>query len=173
MFGQLDPWFDSLDIHPDGGIDSSYELFHDITLVTPDLVSIHFDYYDYVCCRPYPNLGQRSLIVDLADGRLLDFGDIVDLNRLEDFQALWFDALEAEIELDAREFVPLDRRAFSALSLHPNGLEVGTDRGAIAGAALGPTRTLLPFDELGDLVNPDLVARARLGSVVTASPEVQ
>ena len=32
-----------------------YELLYDVTLASDDLASFRWNWYEYVCCRPYPN----------------------------------------------------------------------------------------------------------------------
>lgn len=165
------PWLQNIEIPTeDSDVDldrsfgeGTYELGYQVTLVSADLVSVHFDYYEYVCCRPYPNLGQRSLVVDLAASRIVDVGEFVDLTRLDELQRHWADALERD-DPELGDFV-LDHPSpirFTAMSLVPEGLELGTDRGEF-GAVVGPLRAVIPWDELGDLVDPVWRERARLG----------
>ena len=86
---ELQHWIDDVTIHSEPQGDSAFELVYDVAFLSDSLVSVSFAYYDYVCCRPYPNSGQRALVVDLIDGHVISTEDIVDLSRLGELHSLW------------------------------------------------------------------------------------
>jgi len=139
--------------------DSSYEVSYKVTAVSEDIVAVRFDFYDYVCCRPYPNYGHRAAVLDLAAGEIIPVDQIVDVNRIGDLNRLWF------AELDAQDLLPTDVIVegedvvrFDSLTLVPGGIELGTDRNSLGGGMPG-TQVVLTFDQLGDLINPSIVDR--------------
>lgn len=172
MGDQTDWWVaDVIEFPPleRNGDDSStggeYELLYDVTLAAGDLASFRWNWYEYVCCRPYPNYGHVSLVVDLDERRIIEVAEIVDLERLDEIHAIWLEQASGEevLPVDYLDWSGADGPAFSSLALTPTGVEFGTDRlGAIGG-----TTTVVPFEALGDLVNPDFVARARAGTTPT------
>lgn len=167
---EVDPWIAyALETVPpvedsQGGGD--FEMHYSVTMVSGELVSIEFQRYEYVCCRPYPNIGYRSLVVDLDDGRILDDTKILDLDRLDEIETLWFLALQADEQwLDAEEppadhLGGSDTPAWSSLTLSPVGLTFGTDRIG----ARPPTSVTVSFAQLGSLVSPEIVQAASAGS---------
>lgn len=167
MASETDPWieglaeFPPLDRHDSQGSDfgGSYELGYSATLVSNDLVSFRWGWYEYVCCRPYPNHGNKAIIIDMAEQRIVPVDEILDLDRLDEIHALWLDHAE---EREGLEFyLPEDGNApgFSSLALTPLGVEFGTDRSG----ALPGTTTVVPYAALGDLVQSDIVERAQGG----------
>ncbi len=149
----------------DSSIGGEYELLYDVTLAADDLASFRWNWYEYVCCRPYPNYGHASLVVDLAERRIIDVDEILDLDRLDEIHDIWIGQASAEeiLPLDYLDWSGADGPAFSSLALTPVGVEFGTDRlGAIGGVT-----TVVPYEALGDLVDADLVARARTGTQPT------
>jgi hypothetical protein len=166
---QTDWWVaDVLEFPPlDRGdeLGGEYELVYGVPLATDEIVSVHWYTYEYVCCRPYPNTGQRSLVVDLAERRIVPVDEILDLARLDEIHDLWF-------EVSARDdgggltrdlFFDDGSPIFSAVTVVPGGVELGTDRTG----PLGPTITFVSWAELGDLANPAFVARVRNGAAPT------
>ncbi len=143
----------------DRAIGGEYELLYDVTLASDELVSFRWNWYEYVCCRPYPNYGYRSLVVDLGERRVLEVGEIVDVERLDEIHEIWISQAAAEEVLppDFLVWWGVDGPAFTSLALTPNGIEFGTDRlGAVGG-----TTTVVPWSSLGDLVQPGIADRAR------------
>lgn len=141
--------------------DSSYDLRYEITLATPEVASVRFNYYEYVCCRPYPNYGPISAVLDLQAGRIIPTSEILDMNRLDEITGLWIAELEKQGL--AAEFVDellQGQPRFDSLTLHPNGVEFSTGRNTLGGGSIG-TDTVVTYEQLGDLVNADLVARIR------------
>ena len=169
MGDQTDWWVaDLIEFPPyerEGSDDSTggqYELLYDVTLAGDDLASFRWNWYEYVCCRPYPNYGHLSLVVDLDERRIIEVAEIVDLERLDEIHDIWLAQASVEeiLPVDYLDWSGADGPAFSSLALTPTGVEFGTDRlGAIGG-----TTTVVPYEALGDLVNQDLVARARGGT---------
>jgi len=143
--------------------ESTYDASFTVSLATPDLVSIDFIYYEYVCCRPYPNYGSRGLVIDRASG-LVPVEELLDLTRADEIFTLWHQQLTAD-----EDFVPgydfvnefgAMASALDAVTLTPDGVEFGTDRNELGGGTI-PTVTLLTWDQLGDLVDPSIAARAQ------------
>jgi len=165
----VDTWIayavESLPLPRDEG--GEYDLHYQVTLVTEDLVSINFSSYEYLCCRPYPNLGQRSLIVDTTHRRIIGDGEIVDLTRLDEIEAVWLAALAADEEFaigatEADElFAGSDEPGWGSLTLASGGLVFGTNRQGV----VPPMSTFVSFADLGDLVSPELVRQAAAGTV--------
>lgn len=164
MANQTDWWVEGLAEFPplDNGnseVGGSYELYFDATLVSADLASFRWHYYEYVCCRPYPNHGNKALVIELNTGRIIPVDEILDLDRLEEIHAVWAAHADKEM-LPPVAFETFDGEpGFTSVALTPTGVEFGTDRG-------GPfpgTTTVVPFDALGDLVDQQLVERARQG----------
>lgn len=167
MASETDPWieglaeFPPLDRHDSEHSDfgGSYELGYSATLVSNDLVSFRWGWYEYVCCRPYPNHGNKAIVIDIAEQRIIPVDEILDLDRLDEIHALWLDHAE---EREGLEFyLPEDGSApgFSSLALTPLGVEFGTNRSG----ALPGTTTVVPYAALGDLVQSDIVERAQGG----------
>lgn len=157
-----DPWIEDVTMFSDPLDESSYEIAYDVTFSTAEIVSVRFDYYDYVCCRPYPNYGHRAVVLDLTAGRLIPVDEILDLSRIEAINELWITELEKQGLLpDTAAAVLSEQPRFDSLTLVPGGVEFGTDRNSLGGGMPG-TRTVVTFDQLGALVTPEL--RARLTS---------
>ena len=146
----------------DSSIGGEYELLYDVTMVTDEIVSFRWNWYEYVCCRPYPNYGHQSLVVDLVQRRIVPVDEIVDLGRLDAIHDIWIAQAAAEeiLPADFLDWSGGDGPGFSSLALTPIGVEFGTDRQG----AIGATTTVVPYEALDDLVNQDLVARARAGA---------
>jgi len=158
--GLDDFWIDDVtNITPPLG-DSSYEISYEVTLATTEIASVHFDFFEYVCCRPYPNYGQRAVVLDLVTGEIIPDRQILDLNRVGEINALWFAELQRQELLPAEAVIVEgeDVVRFDSLTLVPGGVELGTDRGSLGGGLPG-TRVVLTFEQLGHLVNPALVDR--------------
>jgi hypothetical protein len=154
-----DDWVEDVTEFSDPLDDSSYEIAYDVTLATAEIVSVRFDYYDYVCCRPYPDYGQRAVVLDLAAGRLIPVDEILDLSRIEAINELWITELEKQDLLPATVAAVLSEQPrFDSFTLFPGGVEFGTDRNSLGGGMPG-TRTFVTFDQLGALVAPALLAR--------------
>jgi len=168
MADQTNPWVADLEEFPplerdDQGLGGAYELLFDVTLESEDLASFRWNWYEYVCCRPHPNHGHRSLVIDLAQQRIVPVDEILDLDRLEEIHTIWVD--HADPEFLPPDFVDVTSvtPAFSSIALTPIGVEFGTDRsGPVPG-----TTTVVPFAALGDLVMSDFVERAKSGFVPT------
>ena len=169
MGSQTDWWVADVIEYPpveregsDASTGGEYELLYDVTLAADDLVSFRWHWYEYVCCRPRPNTGHASLVIDLAERRIIEVDEILDLDRLDEIHDIWITRAAAEETLpdDFLVWWGVDGPSFTSLALTPTGVEFGTDRlGAVGG-----TTTVVPYADLGDLVNADLVARARTGS---------
>lgn len=157
-----DYWIQDVTEFSDPQDDSSYDVSYDVTLAAPDLVSVRFNFFDYVCCRPYPNYGVRSAVIDLATGDILALGDIIDTNRLSEVHQLWLAELENQGLLPEVAALLGESATFDSLTLVPGGIEFSTDRNSLGGGSSG-TSTVISFAELGNLVNPALVARAAAG----------
>lgn len=162
---QTDWWVAAALEYPssDDELGGEYELTYSVAMVSDDLVSVHYQYYEYVCCRPYPNYGQKSLLLDMAERRVLGIGDVLDLNRLDEIHEIWVEAASRDPELlaDPAFWISGERPGWASLILVPGGVEFGTDR---QGAA-GPTSTFVSWTELGGLANPEIVARSANGVV--------
>lgn len=139
---------------------SSFELTYWITYAADDLVSVHFGFYDYVCCRPYPNYGPLTAVLDLGEGRLIPAHEILDLDRFDEIRELWVAGLETQGQLpaDLVDAIDLTAASFETVGLVDDGVELGAGRGSLAGGTPG-TSVVLTFEELGDLVQPGLLAR--------------
>ena len=158
-----DYWIQDVTEFSDPQDDSTFDVSYDITLTTTELVSVRFDYYDYVCCRPYPNYGPRATVLDLAAGRLVPVSEIIDTNRLAEVNDLWITELDRQGLLpDTVEAMLAQSPRFDSLALYPDGIEFGTERNSL-GAGMPGTLAFVSFAELGDLVNPSLVARINSG----------
>jgi len=153
-----DYWIQDVTEFSDPQDDSSYDLSYDVTLAAADLVSVRFNFYDYVCCRPYPNYGTRSAVLDLASGEILPISEIVDTNRLDEVTQLWLRELEKQDLLPDAAGLLGESPMFDSVTLVPGGVEFGTDRNSLGGGTPG-TATVVTFEQLGDLVNPMLIAR--------------
>jgi hypothetical protein len=142
---------------------SSYDVSYEITLATADLVAVRFDYYDYVCCRPYPNYGSVSAVLDLVAARLIPVDEILDMNQINEITRIWITELEKQDILhDTVEALLSQSPHFDSLTLRPEGVEFGTGRNSLGGGTPG-TSTVVSYARLGDLVNPALVARVARG----------
>lgn len=153
---------------PDDWQGGEYELTFTMSLVAEDLVSVHYRYYEYLCCRPYPNYGQKSLLLDLANRRVIPADEVLDLDRLTEVHDVWFEAAARDPELgaDLGFWLSSEHPAFTSLALVPGGVEFGTDRQG----AMSPTSTFVSWAELGDLANADIVARTVGGVTPTDFP---
>ena len=144
---------------PSGDQGGSYELTPTVTLTSPRLISVEFDYYEYLCCRPYPNHGTVAVVLDPVGGEILGDEDIVDLTRLDEVEEVWLASFPASDhfgeEISAADwFVSLgESPRWSAISVADDGLFFATDR---SGAFPGTT-THVPFEDLGDLVMPRVI----------------
>ena len=136
-----------------------YELTPTVTLSSPELIAVEFSYYEYLCCRPYPNYGFQSVVVEADSGRMLSNADIVDMDRWEAVQEVWFEALlesgvlGSDFPVDTVFPTAADGPVWTSLSVTPDGLLFGTNRSG----AIPSTSTLVSFDDLGDLVMPDIL----------------
>jgi len=119
-----------------------------------------------VCRRPYPNYGPISAVLDLQAGRLLPVNEIVDMNRIDEINRLWITELDKQQLLaDTVDALLTDvfvsgQPGFDSLALLPHGVEFGTMRNGLGGGSPG-TLTVVGYDQLGSLVNPDLLIRLR------------
>lgn len=171
MMEQTDWWVEGLAEFPpvDNGdpaaVGGTYELYFQATLESPGLAAFRWNYYEYVCCRAYPNHGNKAVVVDLRAGRILPVSEILDLDRLEEIHAVWADHVDPEIVPPSAFEIFDDRPGFTSVALTPNGVELGTDR---SGPFPGAT-TVIPFAALGDLVDERLAEQAQLGSTPTSS----
>ena len=157
-----DYWVDDLTDFPPSD-DGTYEVNYGVSYADSRIVSVRFDFYEYVCCRAYPNYGVRSAIVDLAEGRLLDPGEVLDLSRRSELDALWIAGLEADGLLpESAEALGLQDATFDEILVVPTGIEFTTDRGSLSGG-FGGTSTVVSFDALGSLVQPEFLARLQAG----------
>lgn len=143
--------------------DSSYDVSYEVTLATADLVAVRFDFYDYVCCRPYPNYGPASAVLDLTAGRLIPVDEILDMHRIDEINRIWITELEKQGLLpDTAEALLSQSPQFDSLMVRPEGVEFATGRNSLGGGMPG-TSTVVSYVQLGDLVNPALVARVARG----------
>ncbi len=158
-----DYWVEDVTQFSDPLDDSSFDVRYEVTLASTEIVSVRFNFYDYVCCRPYPNYGPRAAVLDLTAGRLLTVDQIVDTNRLDQVTALWIAELEKqELLPDSAEALLAQNPRFDSLALTPEGVEFGTERNSLGGGFPG-TSTVVAYEQLGELVNPTLVARVAAG----------
>lgn len=154
-----DDWIQDVTEFSEPHNDSSYDIIYEITLATADLVAVRFDFYDYVCCRPYPNYGSASAVLDLVAARLIPVDEILDMNRINEITRIWITELEKQHILhDTVETLLSQSPQFDSLTLRPEGAEFGTGRNSLGGGTPG-TSTVVSYARLGDLVNPALVAR--------------
>ena len=165
---QTDWWIAGVIDYPpeDRGMDGpssggTYELLYEVTLASNDLVSVRWNWFEYVCCRAYPNLGHASLVVDIAERRIVPVDEILDLDRLDEIHHVWISKAtnDGVLPEDYLEFAG-DEPKFTSVSLNPAGIEFGTDRDG----GLSATTTVVPWDALGDLVQPGIADRARSGT---------
>lgn len=165
---QTDWWIaDVIDYPPeDRGIDGpgsggTYELLYEVTLASDDLVSVRWNWYEYVCCRAYPNTGHASVVVDIVERRIVPVDEILDLDRLDEIHQVWISkgVNDGVLPEGYLEFAG-DEPKFSSVSLTPAGIEFGTDRDG----GLSATTTVVLWDALGDLVQPGIADRARAGT---------
>ena len=152
---QFDPWVTyarEAEIPRDDG-NGSFELTPTVTLSSPSLVSVEFGYFEYLCCRPYPNHGSVAIVLDPVTGEVLADEDIVDVSRSEEIEQIWFDAFAVSENIgdsenveaaDWFEFLGSSPR-WSAISVTSEGLIFATDRSG----ALPGTNTFVPFEDLG------------------------
>jgi hypothetical protein len=152
-----DDWISDASEYAEGR--GSYEVSYEVTLVTADLASVRFDFYDYVCCRPYPNYGSVSAVLDLTAGRLIPIGEILDMDQIGEISRLWITELDNQgLIPDIVDLLSGQTPRFDSLTLRPEGVEFGTDRNSLGGGLPG-TSTIVSYAQLGDLVNPALAAR--------------
>ena len=97
-------------------------------------------------------------MLDLATGRLLALEDIVDTSRIDEINEVWIGELDTQGGLRSAAQLRGEAPQFDSLTLLPDGVEFGTDRNSLGGGTPG-TATFVSFTQLGDLVNPELVAR--------------
>lgn len=138
--------------------ESNYDVQYDVTFATDQIVSVRFDYYDYVCCRPYPNYGPISAVLDLQAGRLVPVNEIVDMDRIDEVNRLWVTELENQGLLPEAAALLAEQPHFDSLTLVPEGVEFGTGRNSLGGG-FGGTLAVVTYEELGNLMNADLLAR--------------
>ena len=145
-----DDWISDVSEYAEGR--GSYEVSYEVTLVTAD-------FYDYVCCRPYPNYGSVSAVLDLTAGRLIPIGEILDMDQIGEISRLWITELDNQgLIPDIVDLLSGQTPRFDSLTLGPEGVEFGTDRNSLGGGLPG-TSTIVSYAQLGDLVNPALAAR--------------
>lgn len=147
--------------------ESAFELDYSVTLSSPDLFSVDFTFYSYICCSPYPTIGHRSLVVDLEAGRVLTLGEYLNVKRLDELATMVVDSAISEFDMPAAsaEYL-MDATAFmtwDAVALRPDGIEVATDRGELLGAAFPATVTVFTWDELSGIVWQGVMADALIG----------
>lgn len=156
---------DSDEPRPGGTYEGNYE----ITAIGDGLLSIRWLWYEYVCCRPYPNHGYEAAILDLERGVVIPVDELLDFGQLDAIHERWVEIAVAEEIIPEDYFtgyLDLDtfpRAAFSSAALTPFGVEVSTDR-------TGPyhaTTTLLPWSDLDGIIDPDILARMS-GAIVPA-----
>lgn len=162
------PTFEDPDLQPED-IGSEFDLSYEIVMVSSDLVSIRFDWYEYVCCRPYPNYGARSLLVDLAAGRVLGVDEFVDVARFDQLG----DIVVAAIARDypgPGETVELnpDHITWDAIGIRSDGIEVTMDRGELVGAAAGSLHAIIPWSDLDGLIFDSIRTRAEAGRTLSS-----
>ena len=166
VLGLDDSWIEDVTEFSTPLDDSSYDIQYEVTVATAEIVAVRFDFYDYVCCRPYPNYGPISAVLDLQAGRLLPVNEIVDMNRIDEINRLWITELDKQQLLaDTVDALLTDvfvsgQPGFDSLTLLPHGVEFGTMRNGLGGGSPG-TLTVVGYDQLGSLVNPDLLIRLR------------
>lgn len=156
-----DYWIEDVTVYSEPQDISVFEVSYFVKYVSDDLVSIRYHYYDYVCCRPYPNYGTHSTLVDLRAGRLLELDDIIAAERIDDFRLLWYAELVEQnsyLDIDPVEDLIANDEPLGTVTLVEQGIEITTDRGALVGGS-GATETLLTFEQLSGMLHPDLVAR--------------
>jgi len=155
-----DAWIEAVTEFPPAEGVSTYEVSYHVTYASADLVSVRLDYYDYICCQPYPNYGPRAVVLDLATGHIVEPDDILALSRLDEIRDVWLGEIQARALLPD-EMIESQRSTlptFDSIGLADGGIEFGTARGALGGGSPGTT-VVVSFDALGDLVQPDLRAR--------------
>lgn len=151
--------------------ESGFEVDYTVTLSSPDLFAVDFSYYSYVCCWPYPQLGHRSLVIDLETGRALALGDYLNTNRLDELAALVVESVVEEFAMPdgSTEYLmdATDYMVWDAVTLRPDGIEVATDRGELLGAAVPPTVTFFSWDQVAGVVWQGVVADASIGRTLS------
>ena len=138
---------------------STYINGYQVFSATSDLVSLELDMSTYVNGAAHPNPYTITINYDLSGGKPLALADLFEPGSayLEKLSSLAKTSLEEREMLYFEDGVQPNEENFRTWVISEDGLTLIFDVYQVAPYVAGPQRVTIPFDELGDILNQEIL----------------